>query len=62
MPNIVSKHDGKNYTIVVSDILNSFKIIADYLGYFTIDNATVNNSYMWSLIKKYKFNKDIYYI
>jgi len=46
MPNIVSKHDSKNYTIVVSNILNSFKIIVDYLGYFTIDNTTINNSYI----------------
>ena len=46
MPNIVSKHDSENYTIVVSNILNSFKIIVDYLGYFTIDNTTINNSYI----------------
>ena len=62
MPNIVSKYNSKNYTIVVSNILNSFKIIVDYLGYFTIDNTTINNSYIQSLIKKYNFNKDIYYI
>jgi len=46
MPNIVSKYNSKNYTIVVSNILKSFKIIADYLGYFTIDNTTINNSYI----------------
>jgi len=48
MPNIVSKYNSKNYTIVVSNniILNSFKIIVDYLGYFTIDNTTINNNYI----------------
>lgn len=56
IPNIVSKHNSENYTTVVSNVLNSFKIIEYYLSYFTIDNTTINNSYMQSLAKKYNFN------
>ena len=59
MPNIVSKHNSKNYTTIISNILNSFKIIEDYLSYFTINNAAINNKCLELLAIKYNFNKNI---
>jgi len=46
MPNLVSKHSSIVYIEVVSYVLDRFKIIADRLGYFTINNISINNNYI----------------
>jgi hypothetical protein len=42
---------------VISNVLNTFKIIKERLSYFITDNAYINNTCLDYLVVKFSFNK-----
>ena len=68
LPIQLSQHSGINYTEVISNILNTFKITKEQFNYFITDNTCTNNTYLDYLAVKFGFNKAyrraccIYYI
>jgi hypothetical protein len=42
---------------VISNVLNTFKIIKERLSYFITNNAYINNTYLDYLVVKFSFNK-----
>ena len=57
LPTQLSQHLGINYIEVISNILNTFKIIKERLSYFITNNAYINNTYLDYLVVKFSFNK-----
>ena len=42
---------------VISNVLNTFKIIKEWLSYFITNNAYINDTYLNYLVVKFSFNK-----
>ena len=57
LPMQLSQHLGINYTEVISNVLNIFKIIKERLSYFITNNAHINNTCLNYLAVKFSFNK-----
>ena len=57
LPTQLGQYLGINYTEVISNILNTFKIIKERLSYFITNNAHTNNTYLNYLVVKFSFNK-----
>ena len=57
LPAQLSQHLGINYAEVISNVLNTFKIIKKRLSYFVTNNARINNTYLDYLAVKFGFNK-----
>ena len=54
MPELQTTHTGENITKEIVDILSSYNII-DKIGYFTLDNASNNDTAMAAIAKSLKF-------
>ena len=57
LPTQLGQHLGINYAEVISNVLNTFKIIKERLGYFITNNTYINNTYLDYLVVKFSFNK-----
>jgi len=57
LPTQLGQHSGINYMEVISNVLNTFKITKERLGYFITDNAYTNNTCLNYLVVKFSFNK-----
>ena len=57
LPTQLGQHSGINYAEVISNVLNTFKIIKERLSYFITNNAYTNNTYLNYLVVKFSFNK-----
>ena len=57
LPTQLGQHLGINYAEVISNVLNTFKITKERLGYFITNNAYINDTYLDYLAVKFSFNK-----
>jgi len=57
LPTQLGQHSGINYAEVISNVLNTFKITKERLGYFITDNAHTNDTCLDYLAVKFSFNK-----
>ncbi|KAI1874248.1 uncharacterized protein JN550_002827 [Neoarthrinium moseri] len=57
MPPLIKRHTGQDLADEVSSIIEYFEI-ADVVGYFTLDNATNNDTCIEALSKVYLFKPD----
>ena len=57
LPTQLGQHLGINYTEVISNVLNIFKITKERLSYFITNNTHINNTCLNYLAVKFSFNK-----
>jgi hypothetical protein len=57
LPAQLGQHSGINYAEVIGNVLDTFKITKERLGYFVTDNASTNDTCLDYLGAKFGFNK-----